>query len=241
MMIKKFIEEDVVKNFQIEKYIREKLKNIEISNIYIHKNPVNSRVVITVAFRNKLLMRKRLIYNLKRDLEEKFGLENVFIEVRESEEKALDAQLMAVKIAKLLELGRNPRGVLNRVLEEIMSAGAIGAEIVADGKLTGKGGRSRKLRVWAGYVPKVGDVIKNLRYGFYVAYPKPGAIGISVTITPPDFVFPDMIKDEDLNVKLALYKQKLQENEDNKTENTSNKKEENKNIKVNEDGNQKNE
>ncbi|MFN3910198.1 MAG: hypothetical protein ACK4J0_03125, partial [Candidatus Anstonellaceae archaeon] len=128
----------------------------------------------------------------KRDeLIKKFNLENPQIVVSEAKNQALEPRLIAKKIAKFIEMGKKPRVILHAALRDIMNAGALGGEIIAAGKLAAKGGRAKALRVSAGYIPKSGEPA-NLVYSSKVtAYPKSGAIGVTVSIVKPGTVFPD--------------------------------------------------
>ena len=82
-----------------------------------------------------------------------------------------------------------------------MRAGALGAEIVASGKIAAKGGRSKTFRVMGGYIPKAGEPARQVAVAHVTAYPKSGAIGVLVRIVLPGTIFPD--KDPTKKIQIA--------------------------------------
>ncbi len=90
-----------------------------------------------------------------------------------------------------MELRGNAKQAMRIALREIMSAGAIGAEIRVAGKIVGKGGKAKALTVRAGYLKKSGDLMKLVNEAKATAYPKAGAIGVTVRILPPGTELPD--------------------------------------------------
>jgi small subunit ribosomal protein S3 len=78
-------------------------------------------------------------------------------------------------------------------LNQVIEAGALGAEIIISGKLRTERARYEKFR--AGYLPKCGDPpLKYMRKAEVHVQLKPGMFGIRVRIMPPDAEFPDRIK-----------------------------------------------
>ncbi|HIE22977.1 MAG TPA: 30S ribosomal protein S3, partial [Candidatus Korarchaeota archaeon] len=78
-------------------------------------------------------------------------------------------------------------------LNQIMEAGALGAEIIISGKLRTERARYEKFR--AGYLPKSGEpAMKYMRKAEVHVQLKPGIFGVKVRIMPPDAKFPDRIK-----------------------------------------------
>ena len=121
----------------------------------------------------------------------RFGIDNPQLEIKEIERPELDAQAVANRFKAVIERGFSWRSVIFKGLNDILRAGAQGAEIVVSGKLAGKGGRKKQVRVGSGYMKKVGEQARLVDYGQAAAYPKVGAIGIKVKIVKPDTIFPD--------------------------------------------------
>ena len=130
---------------------------------------------------------------------------NPQISVMEVQNKMLEPLLVAKDLAFKLERAMNPRKIIEFTLRNIMSNGAIGAEIILGGKLAAKGARARTIRKSIGYIPKAGAVTELVNEGHATAYPKYGAIGVFVRIVPPGTVFPDKInkKAQDNNIVLS--------------------------------------
>jgi len=106
------------------------------------------------------------------------------------------------------------------MIKDIMDSGAQGVELVVKGKLSGKGGRKRKQRVAIGYLKKRGYQSRYVDKFKAAAYPKAGAIGITLAIVHPDVIFPDKI---DVNEVVAGVKNiaiEAKEQEDAKAEKT---------------------
>jgi len=76
-------------------------------------------------------------------------------------------------------------------LREIIRSGALGAEIVAAGKIGAKGAKAKSLRVSAGYIPTAGEPARLVRVANLSANTKSGVIGVLVRIVPPGTQFPD--------------------------------------------------
>ena len=131
------------------------------------------------------------IRDLTEAIEKEFHIDNPQISVVESTNQNIEPRLVAKKICKYIEMGKKIRAILHASLRDAMRAGALGAEIVASGKIAAKGGRSKRLRVMAGYIPKAGEPARQVAVSHVTAYPKSGAIGVLVRIVLPGTVFPD--------------------------------------------------
>lgn len=189
-----FINEAVLK-YRIRKFLEKELERYGFSDVDIQRTPMVTRIAIRLQNPSSVSGRKsyKLSYVTK-VLREEFGINDPQISVVSVPNPSLDAMVIARKAVKSIEMGKPIRGVLHKLVEEVMLAGAQGVEIQASGKIVGKGGRAKTLRVSAGYVPKVGDVMYYVNKALQVAYPKSGAIGVYVVIIPPDLEMPDKQK-----------------------------------------------
>ncbi len=126
-------------------------------------------------------------------LEERFELPNPQISVAEIEIPELNAYVVASRVTSALKRGVHYRRSGFWALNQIMEAGALGAEVIISGKLRTDRARYEKFR--AGYMPKSGDpALKYVRKAELHAQLKPGIIGVKVRIMPPDADFPDQMK-----------------------------------------------
>ncbi|MEM3399667.1 MAG: 30S ribosomal protein S3 [Candidatus Micrarchaeia archaeon] len=191
---RKFIEGAISKHL-VAQFLEQELDKAGFSTVEIQRTPMVTRIAVAVSNPGRVIGRKgKAIKDLTEIVQNKFGIENPQISVVEVSTPELEPRLMAKRVVKLIEMGKNIRRVLHANLKAIMDAGALGAEIIASGKIVAKGGRAKSLRVAAGYIPKAGEPARLVREAHITAYPKPGAIGVLVRIVPPGTLFPDKIK-----------------------------------------------
>ena len=191
--IKHFISESV-KKAQIDEFLQKELENAGYGGVEITRTPLGTHVVI-YAMRPGVVIGRggETIRQLAKTLEEKFGLPNPQISVAEIEVPELNAYVVASRIASALRRGVHFRRAGFWALNQIMEAGALGAEIIISGKLRTERARYEKFR--AGYLPKSGEpAMKYMRKAEVHVQLKPGIFGVKVRIMPPDAEFPDKIK-----------------------------------------------
>ncbi len=187
---RKFIDDLLVKQ-RISKYLEKELSRAGFSRVEIQKTPVITRITTYVTNPGRVIGRGgETIDSLTENMKKKFKIENPQISVAEVKNQRLEPRLVARYIANSLERGMNARRLLHSMIKEIMNNGALGAEIVATGKLAAKGARAKQMKVRLGYLPKAGNVTKLVDEAKVASYPKYGAIGIQVRIVQPGTVFP---------------------------------------------------
>ncbi len=190
---RKFIDNSIIK-LKISRYLEKELIRAGFSSVEIQKTPVLTRITVHVLNPGKVIGRGgQTIDRLTETIRTKFQVENPQINVVEVENKMLEPMLVARDIAEKFERGLNARKVLQMALRIIMENGALGAEVIAAGKLAAKGARGRTIKKSIGYIPKAGQVTDLVREAEAVAYPKYGAIGVKVRIVPPGTQFPDRV------------------------------------------------
>ncbi|MBI5159435.1 30S ribosomal protein S3 [Candidatus Micrarchaeota archaeon] len=188
---KKFIE-DAIARYRVATFLEHELDRAGFSKVDIQRTPMVTRIAVEVTTPGKVIGRKgKTIRDLTDAVQKEFGIDNPQISVVDVRNADLEPRLVAKKVVKLIEMGKNVRRMLHASLKTVMDAGAMGAEIVASGKIAAKGGRSKSLRVVAGYIPKAGEPARLVRRSHVTAYPKSGAIGVLVRIVPPGTIFPD--------------------------------------------------
>jgi small subunit ribosomal protein S3 len=188
---RKFIADLLVKH-EISEYMKNALAKAGFSRVDIQKTPVITRITPYVTNPGRVIGRGgETIDALTDSMKKRFGLDNPQISVAEVENIKLEPRLMAKSIANSLERGINPRRVIHTAAKEIMENGALGTEIIVKGKLAAKGARAKKMKVRLGYLPKSGDVTRLVDEAKIAAYPKYGAIGVTVRLVKPGTVFPD--------------------------------------------------
>src|SRR5208282_6824339 len=103
-------------------------------------------------------------------IKNKFKVDNPQINVMEVENRMLEPLLVAKSITEKLERNMNARRIIQQALREIIENGALGAEIVASGKLAAKGARAKSIRKSLGYIPKAGNVTELVREAAATSY-----------------------------------------------------------------------
>ena len=195
MIERKFVAQRM-KEFQIEEFVNDSLSNVGHSHTKMLKTPLGEKIVIFAARPGLVIGRKgQNIRNLTKTLKKKFDLENPQIEISEIENINLDAQVMAEKIVDSLErFGTQKfKGIGHRVMSDVMGAGALGIEIIISGKVPSS--RAKSWRFYSGYLKKCGDIaLVGVNKAYATAQLKTGAIGIKLSIMPPDIKLPDDIK-----------------------------------------------
>lgn len=187
----KLIEEPFNK-YKIMKYLEKRLERAGLANVDIQRTPLVTRITLEVTNPARIIGKKgRLINELTADIKNTFDIENPQVSVLEVRDPFLEPRMVAKRAAKYIEMGKKVRAVLHYLLREIIRSGALGAEIVASGKIGAKGARAKSLRVAAGYIPKAGEPARIISKAHISANTRSGVIGILVRIVPPGTVFPD--------------------------------------------------
>jgi small subunit ribosomal protein S3 len=192
-VVKHFIT-DSIKKTEIDEFLQKKLERAGYGGVAISKTPLGTHIVV-YAMRPGLVIGRggETIRELASVLEEKFKVPNPQISVSEIEIPELNAYVVASRVAGALERGVHFRRAGFWSLNQVMEAGALGAEIVISGKLRTERARYEKFK--AGYLVKCGDPsIKYMQKAEVHVQLKPGIFGVRVKIMPPDAVFPDKIK-----------------------------------------------
>jgi small subunit ribosomal protein S3 len=192
-VVKHFITESIKKT-EIDEFLQKKLERAGYGGVTISKTPLGTHIVV-YAMRPGLVIGRggETIKELASILEEKFKVSNPQISVSEIEIPELNAYVVASRVAAALQRGVHFRRAGFWSLNQVMEAGALGAEIVISGKLRTERARYEKFR--AGYLVKCGEPsIKYMQKAEVHVQLKPGMFGVRVKIMPPDAVFPDKIR-----------------------------------------------
>lgn len=205
MVVERKFVEDLMIKYRISKYLEKELMRAGFSRVEIQKTPVITRITTYVTNPGRVIGRGgETIDAITDTMKRKFKVENPQISVAEVKNQRLEPRLVARYIANSLERGMNARRLLHSMIKEIMNNGALGAEIVATGKLAAKGARAKQMKVRLGYLPKAGNVTKLVDEAKVTSYPKYGAIGLQVRIVQPGTVFPHRkVKKVDLPKSIA--------------------------------------
>ena len=217
MIEKKFIESKK-QEFKIKEFIKENFGKGKISEVKIERTPIGEKIVIFTSKPGLVIGRGgEVIQKINDTVKKRFELENPQIEVSEITEPMFDAQTVADRIALSIERygPLSFKLIAYRELENIVKAGALGAEIRLSGKLPSE--RSRSWRFAFGYLKKTGETRAIVRRAKAKAFTKPGVVGVKVSIVPKDARIPDKIDikktflEEELKEKITEVKEETEE------------------------------
>jgi small subunit ribosomal protein S3 len=192
-IVKRFITESIKKT-EIDEFLQKRLERAGYGGVDLSKTPLGTHVVI-YAMRPGIVIGRggETIKDLAAILEENFKISNPQISVSEIEVPEFNAHVVASRVASALQRGVHFRRAGFWALNQVMDAGALGAEIVISGKLRTERARFEKFR--AGYFPRCGEpALKYMKKAEAHVQLKPGIIGVRVKLMPPDAQFPDKIQ-----------------------------------------------
>jgi small subunit ribosomal protein S3 len=185
-----FIENGLQRS-QIDEFFEEELGRAGYGGMDVAKTPMGTQIVLKAEKPGMVIGKGgENIRKVTTALEEKFNLDDPQIDVQEVDEPDLNARIVADRLANALERGWYFRKAGHTTIDRIMDAGALGAEIVLSGKVTGA--RSRVEKFNRGYIKHNGEPAETVvDHGQGVAVMKLGTIGVDVKIIPPGAELPD--------------------------------------------------
>ena len=183
--------EDGLQLSQIDEFFEEELGRAGYGGMDVAKTPMGTQIVLEAEKPGMVIGKGgKNIRKITTELEERFDMDDPQIDVQEVDEPDLNAQIVADRLANALERGWYFRKAGHTTIDRIMEAGALGAEIVLSGKVTGA--RSRVEKFNRGYIKHNGEPAQEVvDHGQGVAVMKLGTIGVNVKIIPPGAKLPD--------------------------------------------------
>ncbi|MFO7927250.1 MAG: 30S ribosomal protein S3 [Halobacteriota archaeon] len=183
--------EDGLQRTQIDEFFAKELSRAGYGGMNVVKTPMGTQIVLKAEKPGMVIGKGgKNIRKITSTLEEEFDLDDPQIDVQEVDEPDLNAQIVADRLANALERGWYFRKAGHTTIDRIMDSGALGAEIVLSGKVTGA--RSRVEKFNRGYIKHNGEPAETIvDSGVGTAVMKLGTIGVRVKIIPPDAELPD--------------------------------------------------
>ncbi|RDI72456.1 30S ribosomal protein S3 [Halopelagius longus] len=194
--------EDGLQRSQIDEFFADELGRAGYGGMEVAKTPMGTQIVLKAEKPGMVIGKGgKNIRKVTKELENRFNLDDPQIDVQEVDEPDLNARIVADRLANALERGWYFRKAGHTTIDRIMDAGALGAEIVLSGKVTGA--RSRVEKFNRGYIKHNGEPAQEIvDEGQGVAVMKLGTIGVTVKIIPPGAVLPDDFEiDEEAEVE----------------------------------------
>ena len=195
MIERKFVKQNL-KKFHIEQFLYQELTRAGLSDMELQRTPLGDKIVIH-ASRPGLVVGKggSNIKALSKKLKATFELDNPQIEIEEVEDPRDDATIIAELIANNLErfgAGRF-KAIGHKSLSNAIRAGALGVEIIINGKVPSS--RARSWRFYQGYLKKCGEVAhQSVQEAQQRANLSSGAVGITVRVMHGDVELPDKLE-----------------------------------------------
>ena len=146
---------------QLNEYLSSSLTDAGYGGAEVQKTPIGTKITLFVIRPGLVIGRKGSgIRDLTSRLEQQFDLENAQVSVTEVTKPELNPNIMANRIAQLIERGTAFRRASLWTINTIMGAGALGVEITVSGKLRGE--RAHFEKHTAGIIPKSGKVAEEV-------------------------------------------------------------------------------
>ncbi|HKZ50100.1 MAG TPA: 30S ribosomal protein S3 [Candidatus Nanoarchaeia archaeon] len=197
MIEREFIKEKN-KHLKVKEFLMATIPlNAGIGSIMIEKTPLGERITME-AVRPAIIIGSggRNISEITATLRSKFSLENPQIQVKEIAVPALNATVMANKMAnEMMRFGTARfKAIGYKALQEMLNSGALGAEI----RLSGRGipgARAQRWRFAAGYMKKCGQLaLEGVEHATVNVNLHSGTVGIQISIMPPTIILPDRVR-----------------------------------------------
>lgn len=177
--------QNILEDFKIRQFLYQRLKLAGIITVEIERLLPKMKIIIHVVRPGVVIGRGGAgLEELKKSILPLISLpepeKNVQIEVVEVKEAELSAFWVGSRIAGELERRLPHRRVVERAIERVMTAGALGVKIVLAGRIAGSD-IARKERFARGKVP-LGTIRANIDFATVPALTKKGYIGVKVWI-----------------------------------------------------------
>ena len=170
----------IFEDFQIRKFVKDKLKHAGVSKIEIERSTRRVRLRIFTARPGIVIGKKGSeIEKLKKELEGRVSQE-VLIDIQEIRKPEVDAQLVAENVAMQIERRVAFRRAMKRGVSSAIRFGAQGVKIICSGRL---GGAEMARTEWyrEGRVP-LHTLRADIDYGITEARTTYGIIGVKVFV-----------------------------------------------------------
>src|SRR5687767_5619150 len=221
------------RNMELNEFLSSTLTDAGYGGAEVQKTPIGTKITLFVIRPGLVIGRKGSgIRDLTSRLEQQFDLENAQVSVTEVTKPELNPNIMANRIAQLIERGTAFRRASLWTINTIMGAGALGVEITVSGKLRGE--RAHFEKHTAGIIPKSGKVAEEVvRNATRSMLTKMGLVGIKLKISIKEEVHRDFdlqaedqpkteteipIESEGVAEKEAQGENKVETSEQNKVE-----------------------
>ncbi len=179
----------LLEDIKIRNALMKKFKLAGITNVEIERLPKSMAIILSVSRPGVVIGRggagieeaKKFILDIIRKVrKEKVADLKIDLRVQEVKNPELSAHLVASRVAAELERRLPHRRVVNRAMERVMQAGALGVKVVLSGRIAGAD-ISRVEKYHIGSVPTQ-TLRESIDYAQVPALLKKGYVGVKVFI-----------------------------------------------------------
>ncbi|MDP6379427.1 MAG: 30S ribosomal protein S3 [Candidatus Thalassarchaeaceae archaeon] len=191
--IRHFVDRNVERQL-VREYLQKETERAGFGGLHFERAFDNQAICTKVTLKAERVgmvigRRGKIINELQHRIKTDFNLENPKLQVEEIENPALNAQVMASKLASALERGWYFRRAGHSSVLNVMEAGAKGCLVIIAGKLTGSRHRTEKFQ--KGHIKYCGETaIQHMDVGQATAVVKLGTIGCTVALMKPGTKLP---------------------------------------------------
>ena len=195
--IRHFVDRNVERQL-VREYLQKETEKAGFGGLHFERAFDNQAICTKVTLQAERVgmvigRRGKIINELQRRIRTDFNLENPKLQVEEIENPALNAQVMASKLASALERGWYFRRAGHSSVLNVMEAGAKGCLVIIAGKLTGARHRTEKFT--KGHIKYCGETaIQHMDVGQATAVVKLGTIGCTVALMKPGTKLPHEVE-----------------------------------------------
>lgn len=183
---KKDFADNLHEDIEIRKYVKKTFSTAGIATIEIERASNRAKVIIHTARPGIIIGRKGAdIDRLRDDLQDRTKKE-VYIDIKEVKNPAIEAQLVAENIAFQLEKRIAFRRAMKKAVQQAMTGGALGIKVKCAGRLGGAE-MSRTEGYKEGKVP-LQTFRADIDYGFTEALTTYGLIGVKAWVYKGDIL-----------------------------------------------------
>lgn len=183
---KKDFADNLHEDIQIRRYIKKNFSAAGISNIEIERASNRAKVIIQTARPGIVIGRKGADIDRLRDELQEMTKKEIYIDIKEVDNIATNAQLVAENVAFQLVKRVAFRRAMKKAVQQAVAAGALGIKIKCSGRLGGAE-MSRSEGYKEGKIP-LQTFRADIDYGFAEALTTYGLIGVKVWVYKGDIL-----------------------------------------------------
>lgn len=189
----------ILEDYKIRKHIKKNFSSASVSKVEIERASARVRVIIFSARPGVIIGRRGADIDRLRDELQGMTKKEVYVDIKEVQNPATDAQLVAENIAFQLEKRVAFRRAMKKAVTQAMTAGAGGIKVISSGRLGGAE-MSRSESYKDGKVP-LHTLRADIDYGFAEALTTYGIIGVKCYIYKGDVIFQKKTQEEEVAPK----------------------------------------